>query len=102
MAFCVKDAGMGQIQVATSKDIWPQKSFLQGWVVEAGKSRFAARGFQASMASIRKVNKKVHERALGDNISDKQAVLKVAIADEVEIKLEKLHAQAFDARKFEV
>lgn len=53
------------------------------------------------MALIRKVNK-VHERALRDNISDKQAVLKVAIADKVEIKLEKLHAQAFDARKFEV
>lgn len=99
---CVKDAGMGRIEVATSKDIWPHKSFLLSCVVRARKLRFTSEGAQASEALIRQVNKKVHELALGGEITEKQAVLKIAIANEYLIKLDGLHAQAFDARNFSV
>ncbi|MCJ1345437.1 hypothetical protein MMC31_003644 [Peltigera leucophlebia] len=102
MILCVKEAGMGRIEVATSKDVWPPKSFLLSWVVRARKLRFAREGAQASEALIREVNRKVHELALGSGITDKQAVLNIAIAKEFEIKLDGLHAQAFDARNFSV
>lgn len=64
--------------------------------------RFAREGAQASKALIREVNRKVHELALGSGITDKQAVLNIAIAKEFEIKLDGLHAQAFDARNFSI
>lgn len=84
MILCVKEAGMGRIEVATSKNVWPPKSFLLSWVVRARKLRFAREGAQASEALIREVNRKVHELALGSGITDKQAVLNIAIAKEFE------------------
>lgn len=102
MILCVKEAGMGRIEMATSKDVWPPKSFLLNWVVRARKLRFAREGAQASEALIRGVNMKVHELALGSGITDKQAALNIAIAKEFEIKLDGWHAQAFDARSFSV
>lgn len=102
VAFCVTDAGMGRIHVATSKDVWPPKSFLLSWVVKARKSRFASEGVQASETFIRAVDKKVHELAVSSKITDKQAVLKIAFAKGVVVNLEDLHAQAFDSRNFGV
>lgn len=102
VAFCVTDAGMGRIHVATSKDIWPPKSFLLSWVVKARKSRFASKGFQASEALIQEVDKKVHELAVSSKITDKQAVLNIAFAQGVAVNIEDLHAQAFDGRNFGV
>lgn len=100
VALCV--TATGRIQVATSKDIWPPKSFMLSWVVRARKSRFAGKGVQASEALIREVNHTVRELALSRNITDKQAALNIAIAKEVAINLEGLHAQAFDSRNFRV
>ena len=34
----VKVAGMGRIEVSTSKDVWHPKSYLQSWVVKKGSS----------------------------------------------------------------
>lgn len=79
---------------------WPPKSFLLSCVVRARKLRFASKGAQASEALIREVNKKAHEFSLGREITDKQAVLKIAIAKEYVIKLDGLYAQAFDAQQF--
>lgn len=73
VAFCVTGVGMGRIQVATSKDIWPPKSLLLSWVVKAKKLRSAREGVQDSEALIREENKKVHELALNGKITDKQA-----------------------------
>lgn len=83
VAFCVTDAGMGRIHVATSKYIWPPKSFLLCWVVKARKSRFASEGVQASEALIREVG----ELAVSSKMTDKQAVLKIAFAKEVTMYL---------------
>lgn len=44
VAFCEKNARMGRLQVATSKNICPLKFFLLNWVAEARKSRFFRKG----------------------------------------------------------
>lgn len=37
MILCVNEAGMGGIEVATSKDVWPPKSFLLSWSIQSKK-----------------------------------------------------------------
>lgn len=78
VAFCMKADGTGPVSVATSKDVWPPKSFLKTWVVEARKARFGDQGSQASNTLIVEVNEKVRTLAMANEISEKQAVLDLA------------------------
>lgn len=67
--FCMKADGTGPISVATSKDVWPPKSFLKTWVVEARKARFGDQGSQASNTLIVEVNEKVRTLEMANEIS---------------------------------
>lgn len=102
VAFGIKAEGTGPVSVATSKDMWPPKSFLKAWVVEARKARFGDQGSRASKTLIEEVNKKVRALAMADEISEKQAVLDLASAEYACNDLNDLDAQAFDAGNFNV
>lgn len=102
VAFSIKADGTGPISVATSKDMWPPKSFLQTWVVEARKAWFGDQGSQASKTLIVEVNEKVRTLAMAKEISKKQAVLDLASADYACEALNDLYAQAFDAGNFNI
>lgn len=67
------------------------KSFLLRWV-RARKSRFVRDDVQASEALIRGENKKVHEPAFSEKITDKQAVLSIAPVKEFAVDIEGPHA----------
>ena len=68
------------MSIATSKDVWPPKSFLQAWVIQARKSRFKEKGTQATKALIDKVNDKVRTIAVAAETSEKEEVLQLASA----------------------
>lgn len=44
VALCTEVNETRQMSIATSKDVWPPRSFLQSWVIHARESRFGARG----------------------------------------------------------
>lgn len=100
VALCTEVNETRQMSIATSKDVWPPRSFLQSWVIRARESRFGARGSQASNNLIEEVNTKVQTLAIASGVSVKQAVLDLAYADYAGKDLKKLYAQAYDARNF--
>lgn len=96
----MKANGIGLISMATSKDVWPPKSFLQAWEIQACKSWFGDQGSQASKILIEEVNTKVRTFAMANGISKKQAVLDFASDKYASRDSKKLCSQVFNAGNF--
>lgn len=86
MVFCVKDAGKDWIEVRHQRIFGPQNPSC--CVGQSKRIAVCRESVQAFEASIEEVNMKAHELALVRDITDKQAVLNIAFAKEVVIKLQ--------------